>query len=54
MCFLGFSILLSHRKQEPTDPEEFSNILSQKQSTFLVYKQKQKHKKLFYCLFSQV
>lgn len=34
MCFLGFSVLPSHLKQEPKDTEEFPNILSQKQSTF--------------------
>lgn len=35
MCYLGFSVLNSHQKQEPKDPEEILNILSQKQSTFL-------------------
>lgn len=34
MCFLGFSVLPSNQKQEPKDPEEFPNILSQKQSPF--------------------
>lgn len=35
MCYLGFSVLPSHQKQEPQDPEEIPNIISQKQSTFL-------------------